>query len=104
MLEDHSDIVIIAEPVTVGWLAEIANRGFGDMLKVVIDTKQRVLAVGAELHSDEEDLLIQRGSAQVDLWGFNIFPSKPRSEWIEFDSLINVRPRMGNRSRSVEDN
>jgi hypothetical protein len=73
------------------------------MVKAVVDTNRRLLALGGGLHSDEEAALLAQGSTQADLWGINIHPEQPRSEWIEFDSLINVRPRLGNRSRGVED-
>ncbi len=73
------------------------------MVKAVVDTHRRVVALGGELHSDEESALIEQGSERVHLWGINVYPDKPRSEWVEFDSLINIRPRLGNRSRSVED-
>ena len=98
-----SDIVIISEAIPLQRLAEIAAAQFGDMAKAVVDTNRRLLALGGGLHSDEEAALIEMGSAQADLWGINIYPEKPRSEWVEFDSLINIRPRLGNRSRGVED-
>lgn len=100
---DESEIVIISAPISSRRLSEIATRGFGDMVKAVVDTERRVVALGGELHADEESALIEQGSEQVHLWGINIYPDKPRSEWVEFDSLINIRPRLGNRSRSVED-
>jgi hypothetical protein len=98
-----SDIVVIGEPISTQRLAEMAAERFGDMVKAVVDTNRRLLALGGELHSDEEAAPLEQGSAQADLWGINIYPDQPRSEWIEFDSLINVRPRLGNRRRGVED-
>jgi hypothetical protein len=100
---DHSEIVIISEPINPTLLTEMAAQTFGDMVKAVVDTNQRLLALGGGLHSDEEAALLAQGSVQADLWGINIYPEKPRSEWVEFDSLINIRPRLGNRSRGVED-
>lgn len=98
-----SDILIISEPISPHRVAEMATERFGDMVKAVVDTNRRLLALGGGLHSDEEAALLEQGSAQADLWGINIYPDQQRSEWIEFDSLINVRPRLGNRSRGVED-
>jgi len=98
-----SGIVIINEPVSAQRLEEMAAERFGDMVKGVVDTNRRLLALGGELHSDEEAALLTLGSTQADLWGINIYPEKPRSEWVEFDSMINIRPRLGNRSRGVED-
>jgi Protein of unknown function (DUF5674) len=100
---DDSEIIIISAPISAQRLSEIAARRFGDMVKAVVDTERRLVALGGELHADEESALIEQGSEQVHLWGINIYPDKPRSEWVEFDSLINIRPRLGNRSRSVED-
>lgn len=100
---DHTKIVIISEPINQALLLEMAAESFGDMVKAVVDTNQRLLALGGGLHSDEEAALLAQGSVQADLWGINIYPEQPRSEWVEFDSMINLRPRQGNRSRSVED-
>jgi hypothetical protein len=101
--DSYSDIVIIGERISTQRLVELAADRFGDMVKAVVDTNRRLLALGGELHSDEEAALLEQGSTQADLWGINIYPEKPRSEWIEFDSMINIRPRLGNRSRGVED-
>lgn len=61
------------------------------------------MALGGELHSDEEAVLLEQGSKQNDLWGINLYPGIRGEDWIEFDSLINIRPSQGNRSRYVED-
>jgi hypothetical protein len=101
--DQHSEIVVISEPINAEQLTKIAAERFGDMVKAVVDINRRMLAIGGGMHSDEEAVLLEQGSAQTDLWGINIYPDKPRSEWIEFDSLINIRPRQNNRSRVVED-
>ena len=72
------------------------------MVKAAVDVEREVLAIGGELHSDEEALLLEDGSKQADLWGINIYPEKPEAERIEFDSMINIRPSQNNRSRGVE--
>ena len=94
---------ILMHPITRAELAAIAAEQFGDLVKVVVDVAQGIMAIGGELHSDEEAMLLGQGSRQEDLWGINLYPGKPPEEWIEFDSLINVRPSRGNRSRNVED-
>lgn len=61
------------------------------------------MVVDAELHVDEETFLLENGSDQDNLWGINIHPNNlPHENWIEFDSMINIRPSLGNRSRSIE--
>ena len=61
------------------------------------------MSVGGELHSDEEDQLLENGSKQSDLWGINLYPDLPSASWLEFDSMINLRPSQTNLSRGVED-
>jgi hypothetical protein len=94
---------IIRAPLSRSELAELAAERFGDMVKAVVDTERGIMAVGADLHADEEALLIDDGSRQSDLWGINVYPGLQDDDWIEFDSMINVRPSQGNRSRGVED-
>jgi hypothetical protein len=73
------------------------------MVKAVVDVRREVVAIGGELHSDEEAALLDDGSDQRDLWGINLYPAESADAFIEFDSMINVRPSQGNRSRDVED-
>lgn len=103
MSEDQYEIIIIGTPIDMQRLVEMADASFGDMVKAVVDINRKLLALGGGLHADEEAALLEHGSAQQDLWGINIYPEKPTSDWVEFDSMINIRPRMGNRSRGVED-
>jgi Protein of unknown function (DUF5674) len=84
-------------------LAAVAETQFGDMVKAVVDVERGIMAIGAELHSDEEAALLDDGSRQGHLWGINLYPGDMGESWIEFDSMINVRPAHGNRSRDVED-
>jgi hypothetical protein len=101
MSEDQARVV--RTRVSLREVAELARRRFGDMVKAVVDVRREIMAIGGELHSDEEALLLEEGSAQSDVWGINIYPDEAGDEWIEFDSMINVRPSQGNRSRGVED-
>jgi len=98
------DIEIIRTRVALGHLRTLAEGLFGDLVKAVVDIEQGMMAIGGDLHADEEALLLDEGSAQLHLWGINLYPAEHgESGWIEFDSMINVRPRQGNRSRSVDD-
>jgi hypothetical protein len=96
------EIRVVRDTVSRDELTEFAKQQFGDMTKAVVDVKKGIMAIGGELHSDEEAVLLDQGSVQRHLWGINLYPNKPLSEWIEFDSMINVRPSGGNRSRYVE--
>ena len=96
-------ILIVREPVTLDELRSLARAQFGEMIKAVVDVQQGIMAIGGELHADEEAVLLDEGSRQSDLWGINLYPDAAAAERVEFDSMINVRPAQGNRSRSVED-
>jgi hypothetical protein len=98
-------IQIVREPITLDEIRSLARSQFGDFVKAVVDVGLGLMAIGGELHADEEALLLEQGSRQVDLWGINIYiyPDRVGTDRIEFDSMINVRPSQGNRSRSVED-
>ena len=93
---------IVKEKIELSELNDMAAAMFGDMVKAVVDINKEIMAVDAELHSDEEALLLKEGSKQDDIWGINIYPELPSEERVEFDSMINLRPRVGNRTRGVE--
>lgn len=94
---------IISETLAIGELKRMAEDGFGNMVKAVVDVERRLIAVDAELHSDLEAALLDDGSKQSSLWGVNLYPDLPENDFIEYDSMINLRPSQGNRSRGVED-
>lgn len=96
-------IRIIKASITKAELAAIAKERYGDMAKAVVDVMQGVMAVGGEMHADLEVMLTeQEHSKREDTWGINLYPGKSGADWIEFDSMINVKPHYGNRSRDVE--
>ena len=96
-------IRIIKTPITKEELKEIAEEGFGDLVKAVVDIYRGIMALGGELHADEEAMLLENDSAQSNVWGINLYPAKRNEEFVEFESIINLRPAQGNRSRAVED-
>ncbi len=96
-------IEVIDKAAPLEYLRQLAEGGFGNLVKAVVDVERRTMAVGGELHADEEAVLLEQGSDQHHLWGIDIYPDFPGDERIEFDSLINIRPAQGNRSRSVDD-
>ena len=91
------------EFITVSELNDMAASMYGNMVKAIVDVERRLLVVDAELHVDQEQLLLEQGSNQKDLWGINLYPQKYGSDgFIEFDSMINIRPRQQNMSRGIE--
>lgn len=102
-IEENNDIKLITQPVSLVELKQVAELRFGDLVKGVVDIEQKIMAIGGELHADEEAYLLAQGSLQKNLWGINLYPDKPFPELVEFDSMINIRPSQNNRSRNVED-
>jgi hypothetical protein len=89
--------------VSLEEIRQMAPHRFGDMVKAVVDVERGIMLLDADMHSDQEAALLAEGSAQRDLWGINLYPELPETDWLEFDSMINLRPSFGNRSRSVDD-
>lgn len=92
------------DTISVAELSEMAAKMYGNLVKAVADVKLGVMIVDAEMHADEEQYLLENGSQQADLWGFNLYPEKfGTDEFVEFDSMINIRPSQNNMSRDVHD-
>ncbi len=96
-------VVLLAEAVRREVLSELVTTGFGDMVKLVVDVERSLVALGGQMHADGEQVLLESGSRQADLWGANYFPGRGPEECVEFTSLINIRPSHGNRSMEVQD-
>lgn len=93
---------VVRDKIKKSELEELAKNMFGDLVKAVVDIEKEIMAIGGELHADEEALLLDKDSEQKDLWGINIYPQKSGDDMIEFDSVINIRPSQNNLSRGVE--
>jgi len=94
---------IVDGPISLADLKVLAEGRFGNLVKAVVEVERIIMALDGELHADEEALLLENGSRQEDLWGINIYPELEEPDRIEFDSVINIRPSQGNRSRGVDD-
>jgi hypothetical protein len=103
MAESQRDIVLAVERLEPSEVARLVELFFGDMVKYVVDLERRIVAVGGQLHADGEQLLLETGSRQVDLWGANYYPGRGPDDCIEYTALINIRPAQGNRSMLVAD-
>ncbi len=103
IIRSFMPIRVITETISIREIKALAEERFGDMVKMVVDLTTEHIAFGGDMHADEEATLLERGSAQQDLWGINYYPERPLDDRVEFDSMINIRPSAGNRSRTVED-
>ena len=92
-------IHLLKEKATSSQIQEMLER-YESMIKIVVDIRRHVLSGGGEMHADCESVLLEDGSELDDLWGANWYPGEQR---IEFESLINIRPRLGNRNTLIQD-
>lgn len=92
----------LTSPISRKTLTEIAKQKFGNLVKAVVDIEKKIMVIDADLHADEEAELLHQGSKQEHLWGINLYPELTNEDFIEFDSMINVRPSMNNMSKGVE--
>lgn len=96
-------IHILSEPITRAQLQKIADERFGDLVKAVVDVEKKQIALGAELHADAQVLLIEeKDSSHEYMWGINLYPATEGEGFIEYDSLINLKPAFNNRTRGVD--
>jgi hypothetical protein len=98
---DEPEIVFVDSRMPGDRLARLVKAHFEDMVKYVVDVERRVAAVGGEMHADGEQLLLESGSRQADLWGANYYPGLGPEACIEFSALINIRPSQGNRGMLI---
>lgn len=95
-------IKIVPDKISKEELREIAKEYYIDMIKGVVDVETGVVVFGGEYHMDANVLILKHGSKQANVWGFNIYVDRPQMEWIEYTSLINIRPQSGNRTMEIE--
>lgn len=103
MNENRPGILVIEDKIEPEELGRLVHRFFGDMVKYVVDVRVKIAAIGGEFHADAEQILLQRGCHQEDLWGANYYPGRGRDGCIEYTALINIRPSQGNRSMAIDD-
>jgi hypothetical protein len=95
-------VVVLERRVEPDVLRRLVER-YEDMVKYVVDVERGLVALGGEMHADAEQVLLDAGSRQADLWGANYYPGRGRADCIEFTSLINIRPAAGNRGMELSD-
>jgi len=94
---------IIDDKVNITELKTMSQKMFGNLVKAVVDIEKEIMAVDAPMHADQEAELIKNGSRQENLWGINLYPDKSQNDFIEYDSIINLKPNQNNRTRDVDD-
>src|SRR5579862_8811548 len=97
-------VKVIDKQIEKAELADLELKGkYASLIKAVVDIKRKMMIAGVSMNSNAEELLLEDGSEQFDLWGINLYLKESYEEWIEYDSVINLRPSQGNNSRGVDD-
>jgi hypothetical protein len=92
------------DKISIAELKEMAENMYGSLVKADVDAAKGIMVVDMGMHADGEAFLLEQGSKNADVWGINLHPSKfGTDEFIEFDSMINLRSSQGNASIGVED-
>ena len=97
------NIKIVGDIISLLELQEIAKEFYITMVKGVVDIKKEIVVFGGEYHADANEIILENGSLQSDVWGFNVYFDRPRDSWIEYISLINIRPQVGNAEMEIQD-
>jgi hypothetical protein len=92
---------LVDTPIKLEELIEPSKKMYG-LVKAVVDIEKAMMVIDAPMHADEEKYLLDMGSLQDNLWGINLYPEVEGDDFVEFDSMINIRPRLNNMTRSVE--
>lgn len=102
-MSNEPTIVLASQALGPADLRRLAQAFFSDMVKVVVDVRRGRAAVGGELHADGEQLLLEEGSEQADLWGANYYPGRGPERCVEFTAMINIRPAQANAGMEILD-
>ena len=95
-------IQILEKPISMDKVRELAKEWYETMIKGTVDIDLNKVAIGGDYHMESCELLVQNGSNHTNIWGFNIRFEEDPNGILEFDSLVNIKPALGNKSRSVE--
>ncbi len=92
------------DTISIKDLTNIAHNMYGNLVKAAVDIENELLIINLEMHVDGEQFLLENGSRQKDIWGINLYPEEFNTDkFVEFDSMINIRPSQNNISRNIED-
>lgn len=94
---------IISQKIALSYLKSNYMHYFETVIKADVDIEQHIISIDAELHADLESLLLEKGSVQENIWGINLYPFNKREDFVEYTSLINIRPSLNNFSMEIED-
>ncbi len=97
------EIIILTEKMSIEEVKKFAGNWYDSMIKGTVDIVKNKVALGGDYHIESCELLTQNGSTSENVWGFNIRFEEGVDGILEFDSMVNIKPSLGNKSRSILD-
>lgn len=97
------EMKILTEKIGMKDVRSLTEQGYGTMIKGTVDVAQNKVALGGDYHIESCELLVKGGSKSEDVWGFNIRFEEDENGVLEFDSMVNIKPAQGNKSRDILD-
>lgn len=91
-------IIISSLPLTLEEIEQAKER-FGVYVKTVIDIRKKVCSAGMDRHFEGENILLESGSHQSDIWGGGI---DLETKEVDFNSFINIRPQDHNLKNEIQ--
>ncbi|KKS70945.1 hypothetical protein A3A14_00140 [Candidatus Daviesbacteria bacterium RIFCSPLOWO2_01_FULL_43_38] len=92
-------IITKSEPFTNEEVEKLKER-FDSYIKTVIDVNKKICSAGMDRHFEGEEILVNRGSKQSNIWGGGI---DLETKVVDFNSFINIRPNDNNTSNEIQD-
>lgn len=90
-------LILLDKKITASQI-EQASADLQGYIKFVVDVKKKIMSAGGKRHVEGEELLLENGCKQENLWGGGY---DRQTHEIDFDSMINIRPQVNNPSREI---
>lgn len=91
-------IITKSQPFTQDEIEKL-KEVFDLYIKTVIDIDKKICSAGMDRHFEGEQILLQDGSKQSDLWGGGV---DLETKVVDFNSFINIRPSDNNTSNEIQ--
>lgn len=91
-------ILTKTKPFTQQEIGQLKEQ-FEVYVKTVIDIKNNICCAGMDRHFEGEQILLQQGSHQSNIWGGGI---DLETKEIDFNSFINIRPSDNNTRNEIQ--
>src|SRR3989344_4997384 len=95
------NIQILDHKISIKEVKALALFWYKSIIKGTVDIELGRVALGGDYHIESSEVLTSSGSKFEDVWAFNIRFEENPDGVLEFDSMVNIKPNLGNRSRTI---